>query len=55
MAKVIVGFGKYNGYFLPEIPDALLERLVTRFPLDAHDYDLSDAEKLLITVAVHRR
>lgn len=49
----MMGDGKYAGHQIPELPDDLLSELAGLYPLKAAGYDLSQAEDLLISVAVH--
>jgi hypothetical protein len=51
--RIILGYGEYEGYSLPEVPDTLLDTLSRRFPLQSDKYDPSDGYTLIKTVAIH--
>ncbi len=53
MVPITIAYGEFSGHQIPELPDSVLAELAKRFPLEATRYDLSEAESLLITVAVH--
>jgi hypothetical protein len=53
MPRVIVGFGEYCGYRLPELPFTALEELAKRYPLVFDDQSEYTRDHLLVTLGVH--
>lgn len=54
MSGVIVGYGKYEGYELDELPRAALDELATRYQLKLDGQYRPEYDELLITVAIHQ-
>jgi hypothetical protein len=54
MRDVIVAYGEFKDYKLPELPASFLNELVARFPLECHKHQYSSRQDLFITLAVHQ-
>jgi hypothetical protein len=54
MRDVVVAYGEFKDYKLPELPDSFLGELTTRFPLESDKHQLSSRHDLFITVAIHQ-
>ena len=50
---VIIGFGKYKGYKLQEVPTDFLSQLATSYPLAHSSHSGSSEPMLRATIAVH--
>jgi hypothetical protein len=53
MARILLGYGDFEGHGLSEVSDEILDELSRRFPLTVANYDYSDGKSLLITIAIH--
>jgi len=54
MKRILIGFGDYKDYHLAEVPDDFLAILQKRFPLDLQACASSNADYLLVTIAVNQ-
>jgi hypothetical protein len=53
MSGIVIGYGKYRGYRLAEIPQQLLDELAARFPLRVTEHSTAEYAELLVTIAIH--
>jgi hypothetical protein len=51
---VVVGYGEFKDYRVPELPDSFLADLAIRFPLESNKHQSSSRRDLFITVAIHQ-